>query len=304
MSQQHASFDFHLHSCWSYDATCSVETYFAKAAELGLSHIAITEHHQMDSLPEVVAAAEKYPMVSYIPAAELTVHSPLGTFDMVCLGLPKVPTPELQQVFTAYHNWQCNYGDALCALLSVEGYPYTRAEREMLLKRYRPQRTIDLQGITHVQNTIQNNYLISEKKFFANAEEKGNAIWNAKCGIKLPNYPEYDFVLPAVKRAGGLVFIAHPHGYFNKNDLARMDALREMLDFDGIECAHTSIPHELTSFYRQYCLDHGLLSTAGSDTHSVPGDAFQFCKDCVFANHIGEKRYIEEILERIPAFHA
>ena len=88
------------------------------------------------------------------------------------------------------------------------------------------------------------------------------------------------------------------------NDLARMDELREMLQFDGIECAHPSIPEELTPFYRQYCKDHGLLSSAGSDTHSSPDCAYQFCKESSFAKHIGEKRYLDEILERIPAFHA
>ena len=304
MSEATPMFDFHLHSEWSYDATAPVEYYFSEAAKRGMSHIAITEHHQMDSLPDVLAAAKKYPMVNYIPATELTVHSPKGTFDMVCLGLPLVPTPELQNVFAAYHNWQRNYGDAVCALLSVEGYPYTRKEREILLKRYRAQRTIDVQGITHVQNTIQTDYLVKEKKLFPNAQAKNELIWNAKSNITLPPYPEYDFVLPAVKRAGGLVFIAHPHGYFRKNDLARMDELREMLDFDGIECAHSEIPLELTPFYRQYCKDHGLLSTAGSDTHSAPDGKFVFCGQCTFANHTGEKRYLEEILERIPAFHA
>lgn len=300
MSEQLASFDFHLHTCWSYDATAPVENYFAMAEKLGVSHIAITEHHQMDSLPEAIEAAKKHPSVNYIPSAELTVHSPKGTFDMVCLGLPLVPTPELQQVFAAYHNWQRAYGDALCALLSVEGYPYCRKEREILLKRYRPQKTIDVQGITHVQNSVQNDYLIKEKKLFADTDAKNNVVWNSS--YPMPPYPEYDFVLPAVKRAGGLVFIAHPKGYFRGQDLYRMDELREMLDFDGIECAHTSIPHDLTPFYRQYCLDHGLLSTAGSDTHSTGDGPYHFGKECHFATHIGEKRYVEEILERISVF--
>lgn len=301
MSETRAIFDFHLHTCWSYDATCAVERYFADAAKFGVTHIAITDHHQMDAFPEVAAAAKKYPQVNCIPGAELTVHSPLGTFDMVCLGLPVVPTPELQQVFAAYHNWQRNYGDALCAKLTALGYPYSREEREMLLRRYRPEKTINVQGITHVQNSIQNDYLIKEKKLFPDADAKNAAVWSEK-GPALPHYPEYDFVLPAVKRAGGTVFIAHPTNYFKINDLKRMDALREMLQFDGIECAHTSVPHELTPFYRQYCLDHGLLSTSGSDQHCAPDDPFHFCSETLFARHIGEKRFLDEILERIPVF--
>ena len=35
MSETRAIFDFHLHTCWSYDATCAVEWYFAEAAKLG-----------------------------------------------------------------------------------------------------------------------------------------------------------------------------------------------------------------------------------------------------------------------------
>ncbi|MBR2374212.1 MAG: PHP domain-containing protein, partial [Lentisphaeria bacterium] len=66
MSEATPMFDFHLHSEWSYDATAPVEYYFSEAAKRGMSHIAITEHHQMDSLPDVLAAAKKYPMVNYI----------------------------------------------------------------------------------------------------------------------------------------------------------------------------------------------------------------------------------------------
>ena len=126
-------------------------------------------------------------------------------------------------------------GSVIGKIKQAEGLPIenNEREREILLKRYRPQRTIDLQGITHVQNGVQNDYLIKEKKLFADANAKNDVIWNSS--FSLPPYPEYDFVLPAVKRAGGLVFIAHPKGYFREKDLYRMDELREMLDFDGIE---------------------------------------------------------------------
>lgn len=297
MSDQHASFDFHLHSCWSYDATCPVETYFAQAEKMGLTHIAITEHHQMDSFPEVVEAAQKHPSVSYIPGAELTVHSPKGTFDMVCLGLPAVPTPELQQVFAAYHNWQREYGDSVCLNMTALGYPYSREEREMLLKRYRPAKTLNVQGITHVQAGVQCDYLIGEKKLFPDREAIRNLPRSEKVTPK--PYPAYDFVLPAVRKAGALTFIAHPTRYFQRDNLERMDALRELLQFDGIECAHTSVPEELTPFYREYALKHKLLSSAGSDCHSAPGDKYQFSSGCQLGGHIGDPRWVDEILERL-----
>jgi predicted metal-dependent phosphoesterase TrpH len=290
-----ASFDFHLHTYWSYDAITPVEMYFRLARERGVKYIAITEHHQMDSFPEVQEVAREYPDISYLPGAELTVHSPLGTFDMVCLGLPPVPEPELQSVFATYHQWQRDCGDAYSDCLTAAGYPYTRAERLALLRRYRPEKTIQVQGATHVQNKVQLDFLLEEKKYFPSRD----ALIAVLRSFTFPPYPEYSAVLPAVKRAGGLVFIAHPSNYFERNNVRRMDELREMLQFDGIECAHDMVPPELTVFYREYCLKHKLLSTAGSDCHSFEGAAYRFGGTHEFGRHIGADTWRDAILERI-----
>jgi len=290
-----ATFDFHLHTCWSYDAITPVEMYFQLARERGVKYIAITDHHLMDSFAEVQDAARKYPDISCIPGAELTVHSPLGTFDIVCLGLPTVPTPELQRVFDSYHQWQRDVGDAFSDRLTAAGYLYKREDRLALLQRYRPEKTIQVQGITHVQGQVQRDYLIKEKKYFPNIE-----AFSAVCSsFVLPNYPEYSAVLPVVKRAGGLVFIAHPTGYFERANVVRMDALRELLQFDGIECAHDMVPPELTIFYREYCIKHNLLSTAGTDCHSFEGAPYRFGAGHEFGRHIGADVWRDAILERV-----
>lgn len=81
-----AQYDLHLHSFWSYDASASVEYYFEQAAKLKMKAIAITDHHNFDAVSDVRAASAKTG-VGFIAGAELTVWSPLGTFDMVCLIL-------------------------------------------------------------------------------------------------------------------------------------------------------------------------------------------------------------------------
>ncbi len=291
-------FDFHLHTLWSYDASAEVEFYFAEASRLGMTHIAITEHHQMDSLPEALEAAKLYPHINYIRGAELTVNTPYGAIDMVCLGMPEVPTPELQQVFAAYHNWQREYGDAFCRHLTAHGFPYTREERLKLLQSYRQAKTMNVQGVTHVQFHIQANYLINEKKYFPDRTAIQNLLWHPS--VERKPYPDHSFVLPAVRKAGALIFIAHPaRFYFQRDNLERMDALRELLQFDGIECAHPSVPEELTPFYREYAVKHKLLSTAGSDCHSAPTDKHQFSTESTLGGHIGEQRWLEEIMERL-----
>jgi hypothetical protein len=79
-----------------------------------------------------------------------------------------------------------------------------------------------------------------------------------------------------------------------------MDALREELGFEGIECAHDLVPPELTAFYRQYCTKHKLFSTAGSDNHAAPdNNPCNIATHHKMASHIGKTAWLEEIIERL-----
>lgn len=295
----YADFDFHLHSQWSYDAVAPVEEYFRLARERGVCAIALTEHNNMDSFREVREVAGRYPEIGYLAGAEFTVRSEFGSTDMVCLNLPPEPGEELRDVLLRYRLWQREYGAAVSAALLDGGFPYDEAARAALLRRYRPEKALAVQGVTHVQGHLEVEYLVREKHYFASKD----AYYDFRSRYSTPPYPEASSVLPAVKRAGGVVLIAHPAGYFRRNDLKRMDAMREVLGFDGIECAHPSIPAELTPFYRDYCLKHKLLSTAGSDSHSVAGQRYRFAPESELARHIGVPRWREEILERITVYH-
>lgn len=296
-----ANFDFHLHTYWSYDALAAPVNYFKHARELGITHIALTEHHNMDSLPEAMEISKDFPEISFIPAAELSVRveGVANCLDLVCLNLPVDPSGEIKELLDMYHKWQNHFGDKLCKVLTEAGMPHTREERAELIKRFRPAFTLDVQGVPHVRNDISDRYLVDEKHY---DPDMITNTYHAK-GIP-PHYPAYKDVVPVLKRNGCLVFIAHPTSYFKRNDLERMDFLREELQLDGIECAHPSIPHELTPFYREYCLKHGLLSTAGTDCHSTEESDPKYRTD--FGDmgcHIGEKRWLEEILERVDCLH-
>ena len=293
-----AEFDLHLHSHWSYDANAPVEYYFHLAEERGARAIAITDHHTMDSLPDVLAAAERHPSVRFIPGAELTCHTSIGPVDLVCLGLPPATPPELEAIFDRYRRWQCAFGEATSRAMIRAGFPYGRAERLELLRRYRPEAAIARQGVTHV------NWLIQMAEFLRlgwlrPGEEA--AFWRKiTAEAEFPLYPPAEEVLPVVRRCGGLVFIAHPLHYFLRDDRRRMDRLREELGFDGIECAHTMIPPELTECYSAYARRHGLLRSAGSDCHSSPEHyRLNAGLECHFARHCGAAAWLDEIEERL-----
>jgi predicted metal-dependent phosphoesterase TrpH len=287
-----APYDFHLHTCWSYDATAPVESYFCRARELGTRCIAITEHHQMDSLPEVLEIARRYPEIRIVAAAELSVHTTIGGVDLLCYGLPTVPDKRLTTLLDEYHQWQRDAGAAISAGLQALGYDFTDERRLALLRTCRPERVIARQGATHVKSGLLHQHLVAQG-YAAGLEECGKLLAAARERVAGPPYPAVERVVQTVHEVGGLIAIAHPQAYFNGADRQRMDMLREQCALDGIECAHPAVDPALTPMYEAYCREHDLFSVGGSDCHneeSVPQ---------MFARHGGKAEWLEHFLARL-----
>ncbi len=296
MNRYLASYDLHLHSCWSYDAAVRPEEYFQMAREHHLRAFAITDHHNFCVIPEMVKLAPKYPDVHWIPGAELTSHTPFGNMDFVCLGLPLVPTPAMAQLQAELFEYQHKIALAFQTTAEALGGTYTAEERKKLLLSYRPEEVVEFFGDTHVRNELQMSYLI--KKGVMKDMDEWNRKWRElRC---CPDPPDADRVSRIVHEAGGIILIAHPSGYFCGMNEKRMDAIREFADLDGIECAHPSTPPENGTFYRKYCEKHHLLSSAGTDLHFYPGRELPEVPEYhTFAEHVGRDRWLDELLERV-----
>ena len=287
-----ATYDLHLHTYWSYDATAHVESYFRRAEALGLRCIAITEHHNLDSLADTGKAARRYPTVRWLRAAELTVTTSLGSVDLVCFGFPPELTAPLRELLHDYHEWQRACGAAISAGMVALGLDYSDRRRAALLESYRPLRTLRVQGMTHVRNGTQRAHFV-RRRFIANPDEYPDVLSRAGRHVPRPAYPAADRVVPVLHDHGVLVAVAHPHGPCRGADLSRLDTLRAECELDGFECAHSSMPPELTPVFRDYCVRHGMFSTAGSDCH-LDHEA-----ESVFARHYGGDRWLDEVLDRL-----
>lgn len=297
-----ATYDLHLHSCWSYDALAEPELYFRRARELSVGCIAVADHHNYDAAEEVRALAAAYPGVRVISAVEFSVTVSCGAVDLLCYNLPATPPPALRQALDLCRGWQRQAGAAISRGMQASGYDYTEADRLALLQSYRPARVIARQGATHVKGGIERDYFL-RRGFIARPEDYAALSQRVREAGSYPPYPPVEQIVPAVRAAGGLVVIAHPTNYFLNNDLRRMDRLRAECSLDGIECAHRKIPPELTAFYRTYCREHGLVSTGGSDCHEpadlntpCPSDGYTSARG--FACHLGEPAWLDEFLER------
>ena len=292
-------YDLHLHTYWSYDATANPENYFKRAREIGVRCLAIADHHVLDSLEEVMEIAQDYKDIKVIPTAELTVTTSVGSVDLLCYGFPRELSGELRELLHTYHEWQRAAGQARSRGLQALGYDFTDAHRLELLQSYRPSKAIELQGNTHVKNGVLRSYCV-ERGFIASEEEYSDLMNRASKAFRFPPYPKVSEVVPVVKNAGVLVAIAHPYGYFKGYDVSRMDLLREECRLDGIECINKKlIPPEYTRLYREYCVQHGLFSVAGSDCHSDEDIPNVFAHHSGFQPYEGSDQWLDEFLDRL-----
>ncbi len=290
-----ASYDLHLHTCWSYDATNTVEELLETASEVGVRRIAITDHHLVDGIPEAIEAAANYPDILLVPGVELNVTTSVGSVHVLALGLTLRAIDALEPVWDEYRQWQIDLGSATSAGVCALGFDYSDAQRQELLESYRPARTISVQGATPTSNKMRRAFFI-ERGFVSDEDEYRELMSAAGEAVPRPPYPNGDRVLPAVKEQGALLVIAHPPAYFGGADRNRMDMLREELLLDGVECAHRrKVPHELTPIYRAWCEEHDLISTGGSDLH-WPEDVSEG-----IGLHIGAEEWWPEIEARLPS---
>lgn len=290
---ERADYDLHLHSWWSYDATVPPERYAACAQRLGMKCLAVADHHVLDGLQEVLFSAAKAPGVRFVTAGEFTVSTRLGTFDLLCYGFAANPnSPGLCRVLDRYHAWQREYGGALSRAMAALGVDVDDQARLALLKTYRPAKALRVQGITHVKNQVLRRMLM-DRGVIRTAEDYQGFLARAREAAAFPPYPDVEDVAPAIKEAGARIAIAHPFRYFEGVNLKRMDAIRDVCALDGVECAHPTIPHDVTPRYREYCVRHRLFSTGGSDCHAE-GDVVS-----MLGAHAGRPEWLEEFLAAV-----
>jgi predicted metal-dependent phosphoesterase TrpH len=292
--QTKASYDLHLHSYWSYDASARPESYFQYAKASGAGCIAITDHHVLDGQEEFLAAAAGYPEVRLILGAELTVTTTIGAVDLLCYGFREQHSAAAAELKDLYHAWQRDHGAAISRGMQLIGHDFSDADRLSLLKSYRPAKVIAVQGNTQVQYGLLKSYFL-QRRFISKPEEFSPLLEHAeKAHGGFPQYPDVRGVVPLVKEMGALVAVAHPFDYFSKADVLRIDALCQECGLDGIECAHPEIPVEYSARYRAYCREHGLFSVGGTDLHTdTAADQERF------ACHVGEDDWLDEFLDRL-----
>ena len=86
---------------------------------------------------------------------------------------------------------------------------------------------------------------------------------------QVENYPTVPEIGALIKKAGGKSFLAHLYGYFTEDHIEFLDSLVALNALDGLECYHSLHDMDKTNYLLQYCRDHQLYASGGSDYHGA-----------------------------------
>ncbi|MFL0245634.1 PHP domain-containing protein [Candidatus Clostridium stratigraminis] len=257
--------DLHLHTTTS-DGSDEPKDILIKAEQLGLKYISITDHDSIGAYKKLKDInIHNYYEGKLIPGCEFSaVHNGMPIeilgygIDLDVINSTGIVSDEkfyerentyLKKLMEVCRNLNLKYSDNL----SIRGKYFA----------------------TQIMHADLRNYPENEKHLDKAIWESLNAFYRT-----CVNNPDSPFFLnqmkdcltveetaALIKKAGGKSFLAHLYGYFAENHEDFLNSIISLDALDGIECYHSLHSVERTKFLLNYCKDHNLYASGGSDYH-------------------------------------
>ncbi|MGH9458875.1 MAG: PHP domain-containing protein [Thermoanaerobaculia bacterium] len=241
--------DLHLHTHHS-DGIRSPEEVVRRAAEAGLSVIAISDHDNLAAFAEAEPAA-KTAGVTLLPGVELSIT--WEGIDVHVLAYAFDPDDAaLAAKLRACRETREQRGERMVENLRALGHPIT-------VERVREICGEGAMGRPHIARAlVETGHVGSVQEAFDRFLCPGGAAWVEKERIEL------DEAVALVRDAGGVTSIAHPSHY------PRADFVVETLlarGVDAVEVLHPAIPPADAARFEAIAARAGKMTTGGSDDH-------------------------------------
>lgn len=247
--------DLHLHTNHS-DGSDAPGRVVERAAALGMSALAITDHDSVSAVHEAQATARQAGL-EYLPGVELSTL--YGQIEIHILGLGVHPQAStLLDTLSELHAARSKRVDTILERLNALSVPLTREEVEAQasggeatsLGRMHVAMALHAKGITR---TVQQGF----DRFI----RRGRKAYIPKKTLSCRQ------AIDLIHEAGGLAFLAHP-GVGTTLGKLILRLIGE-LPFDGIEVYHSKHTSGQAAQFLQIAQEHSLLVSGGSDCHGT-----------------------------------
>jgi len=250
-----AFIDLHLHSTCS-DGTLGPGELVARAQQLGLDSIAITDHDTMAGIPEAMAQGTAH-QVEVIAGIEISAWHDNRAVHILGFGVQHDHAPllaSLKNIQEARHARNAAILDKLCRL----GIETNHEELRGLAG--------DQIGRPHIARLlVRKGVVFSQSDAFAQFLGKGGKAYVAR-----QQFPAVR-AIRIINEAGGLAFLAHPGSLAPTPSTIRplLDSL-QAAGLAGIEVYHPSHSTKTAAALRNQAIALGLLQSGGTDFHGFP----------------------------------
>ncbi len=248
--------DLHCHSTAS-DGLLAPADLVHRAADNGVTLLALTDHDTLDGLPEARAEAERNGL-RFIPGVEISIEWSGA------------------QVHVLGHDFDANNAALIAGLASIHDGRIERARRMAAALA-----AIGLDGCFEgAMRHAGNPGLISRAHFARHLVERGvckdvRSVFEAYLVPGKPGYVEHRWpslqdAVDWVNGAGGLASIAHPTRYnFTRSALRQLLKEFKAAGGRGLEVVSGAMPRESIAQCARLAETLGLAATCGSDFHGA-----------------------------------
>lgn len=248
--------DLHLHSSVS-DGVLSPDEVVAKAAELGLTAISLTDHDNVDGIAPALKAADKYPSLVFIPGLEISTD--ITTGEVHVLGYYVDHTnPELLTALKTLRDSRLGRAQKMVQKLSEMGMPIEWERVKMISGN-------GSVGRPHIaQALLEKGYIETIREAFSKYIAFGG-----------PAYVPREKMTPAeaielITRADGFAVLAHPL------NISKLDILLKTMvkaGLTGLEVYYKDYSVEERESLARLADKYRLIATGGTDYHGLNDNA-------------------------------
>ena len=254
------TFDLHCHSTYS-DGTLPPEALIARAAQRGVSVLALTDHDDTGGLAAARAATRRFPL-RLIDGVEISVTWRGHTIHIVGLGIDP-GNAALQAGLAATRGGRLARAEKIIAAFAALGIAGSgEGARQFAANPH-------MIGRTHFARFLVKQGVVKDI----------SSAFKRFLGGSQPCFVAHDWASLAdavswINASGGVAVIAHPGRY--PLDTAQMrELLTEFRDLGGAALEVVSSSHKPHQYARfaAYAREFGLMASIGSDFHS-PAESF------------------------------
>jgi len=261
--------DLHCHSTYS-DGSLTPEELLRRAESLGLKQFSITDHNRTGAYDEI-ARPEVRRLFSgkLITGVELVSILDGQIVDILGYGI------DPQKIRTIIEKTDARRDLKMVLKIMYKEYLKRGIRLPRPMEEYdtkvhlNPRRFV----FTQLVEIPENHAFFLD--FEAHTDEPLTYYRHELYNKESPLYIDFsslysspEEIIDAIRKAGGLAFLAHSYCYTEAIH-GRLDDITDRYPFDGLECVYPQFTKEQTEAITALCKRKGLLMSGGSDYHGA-----------------------------------